>query len=83
MGFGEHERRVRERRANLQQQHDWPDEDEVLTFAEWCQLNKIGQRTGRRILKTPTAPVVTQLSTKRIGITRGNNRRWQQSRARG
>jgi hypothetical protein len=56
--------------------------DRVLTFAEWCALNKIGPRTGRRIIRSGTGPVVTQLSERRIGITVGNNRRWQESRAR-
>jgi hypothetical protein len=58
------------------------DDDRVLTFAEWCKLNRIGQRTGRRIIKASGGPVVTQLSERRIGITVGNNRRWQESRAR-
>ena len=57
-------------------------DDEVLTFREWCVLNRISPRTGRRVLKAPGAPTVTQLSPQRIGITRGNNRRWQESRAR-
>ena len=56
--------------------------DKVLTFAEWCALNKIGQRTGRRIIGSGNGPVVTQLSERRIGITVGNNRRWQAARAR-
>jgi hypothetical protein len=59
-----------------------PDDDEVLPFLEWCKLNNISERTGRRILASPDRPVVTQLSPHRIGITRGNNRRWQQLRER-
>ena len=58
------------------------DDDKVLTFAEWCELNRIGKRTGRRIICSGNGPVVTQLSERRIGITVGNNRRWQESRAR-
>jgi hypothetical protein len=57
-------------------------DDEVLTFADWVALNKISPRTGRRILKSPDRPIVTQLSARRIGISRGNNRRWQASRER-
>jgi hypothetical protein len=53
---------------------------QVLTFAEWCQLNRVGERTGRRILKSGNGPIVTKLSDKRIGITVGNNRLWQESR---
>ena len=58
------------------------DDDRVLTFNEWCALNGIGQRTGRRIIRSGNGPVVTQLSERRIGITVGNNRRWQTARAR-
>ena len=58
------------------------DDDRVLTFNEWCALNGIGKRTGRRILTSGGGPVVTQLSERRIGITVGNNRRWQAARTR-
>jgi hypothetical protein len=87
LGFGsmslrELERRARQRRAALSARLP-PDDDAVLTFREWCALNGFSPRTGRRILKAPGGPVVTQLSPMRIGITRGNNRRWQASKARG
>jgi hypothetical protein len=59
------------------------NDDQVLTFREWCILNSIGERTGRRILKSGNGPPVVQLSEKRIGITVGANRLWQQSRTRG
>jgi hypothetical protein len=58
------------------------DDDAILTFAEWCVLNRISQRQGRRILKAPGGPVIIQLSTKRIGISRRANRAWQAARAR-
>jgi hypothetical protein len=58
------------------------DDDAVLTFKEWCALNAFSERQGRRILKGPNGPVVTMLSDKRIGVSRRNNRAWQQSRAR-
>lgn len=58
------------------------DDDEVLTFKQWCRLNKISERNGRRILDAPGGPIVTQLSARRIGITRGNNRKWLRSRER-
>lgn len=58
------------------------DDDEVLNFKAWCSLNAISTKTGRRILAGATPPVVTRLTDKKIGITRGNNRRWQASRAR-
>jgi hypothetical protein len=61
--------------ANL---HD----NQVLTFRQWCGLDNISTRTGRRILAGGGAPVVTQLSPRRTGITVANNRAWQQSRER-
>jgi len=57
-------------------------DEQVLSFKQWCLLNSIGERTGRRILKSGKGPTVTMLSDKRIGITVGNNRAWQESRAR-
>ena len=57
-------------------------DDRCLTFREWCQLNGIGERTGRRILASGNGPVVTQLTDKRIGITVRANREWQAARAR-
>jgi hypothetical protein len=56
--------------------------DQVLTFFEWCRINRISERTGRRILASGDGPTVTDLSAKRIGITIGDNRRWQASRKR-
>ena len=72
-------------RRRIQRQHSLQhslDDDKILTFAEWCALNGIGKRTGRHILTSGGGPVVTQLSERRIGITVGNNRRWQEARAR-
>jgi hypothetical protein len=68
----------------LAQLPTYENDDEVLTFAEWCKLNKISARTGRRILAGPKSkrPIITWLSERRMGVTRGNNRRWQESRAR-
>jgi hypothetical protein len=57
-------------------------DDQVLTFPQWCRLNAVSPRTGRRILASGDGPTVTRLSAQRIGITVGNNRRWQESRAR-
>jgi hypothetical protein len=57
-------------------------DDRCLTFREWCRLNGIGERTGRRILAGPTPPAVVRLSTRRIGITVRANREWHAQRAR-
>jgi hypothetical protein len=54
----------------------------VLTFAEWCELNSFSLRTGRRILRSGNGPIVTQLSTWRIGVTIGNDRAWKAKRSR-
>ena len=56
-------------------------DDQVLTFREWCALNGIGLRTGRRILDGPNPPAVVRLSARRIGITVKANREGQQSRS--
>ncbi len=37
----------------------------------------------RRLIKAGKSPKITQISDRRIGITVGNNRAWQQSRERG
>jgi hypothetical protein len=58
------------------------DDDQVLSFVEWCALNRISRRTGTRILAGPDGPIVTRLSAKRFGITRGNNAKQQRSRER-
>ena len=59
------------------------NDDQVLTFSQWCKLNALSERTGRRVLASGEGPVVTELSAARIGVTVGNNRAWQQARARG
>ena len=58
------------------------NDSQVLTLRQWCALNNISLRTGRRILSAPGGPIITQLSAKRVGITVANNRIWQQSRER-
>ena len=57
-------------------------DDQVLTFLEWCALNGISPRTGRRILAGPDPPTVTMLSPRRFGVTVRANRAWQHARAR-
>jgi hypothetical protein len=61
------------------------DDDQVLTFPQWCKLNTLGTRTGRRILAGEYGPPpdFLRLSPHRIGITRASNRAWQQRRANG
>jgi hypothetical protein len=56
-------------------------DDQVLTFREWCALNGISVRTGRRIIDGPDPPAIVRLSARRIGITVKANREWQARRA--
>jgi hypothetical protein len=79
MSLKEKQRRARQRLASLDDHHD--DDAQVLTFLEWCRLNRISPRTGRRIIAAGGV-IVTQLSERRIGITRGNNARFQRERER-
>jgi hypothetical protein len=70
-------------RQRCQQERDRAvDDQRVLTIAQWCEVNGFSLDTGRRLIKASKGPVITQTSDRRIGITVGNNRRWQQSRAR-
>jgi hypothetical protein len=59
------------------------DDHRVLSFRQWCELNGFSPSTGRRIIGAGNGPIITQLSSRRIGITIRNNAAWQQSRARG
>ena len=55
-------------------------DDQILSFVEWCRLNRISERTGRRILDGPDGPLIVRLSPRRIGIRVAANREWQQAR---
>jgi len=57
-------------------------DDQVLGFHEWCRLNRLSERTGRRIFNGPDGPVVTMLSPRRYGVTVRANRDWQHARER-
>lgn len=76
MSLRENERLKHALDAPLSVSHD----DQVLTFFEWCQLNRFSERTGRRLINGPNGPAVLRLSPRRLGITVGANRRWQAAR---
>jgi hypothetical protein len=57
------------------------DDDWVMSFAQWCQVNNFSPATGRRLRKVGKGPKITQISDRRIGITVRDNRLWQESRA--
>jgi predicted DNA-binding transcriptional regulator AlpA len=78
MSLQEAERRRRQRQRDLEDQND----NRVLSFAHWCELNGFSLSTGRRILASGTGPRVLQLSARRIGIKVADNRAWQASRSR-
>jgi hypothetical protein len=56
------------------------EDDRVLSFDDWCRLNKFSRSTGQRIIAAGQGPKFIQLSARRKGVTIGENRRWQQSR---
>lgn len=56
------------------------DDDRVMSFDDWCNLNGFSRSTGQRIVASGKGPRFIQLSPKRKGVTIGENRRWQQSR---
>jgi hypothetical protein len=58
------------------------DDDRVLSFRQWCELNGFSRDTGFRLRKSGQGPVFTQLSDRRIGVTVAANRAWLASRAR-
>jgi hypothetical protein len=69
-------------RQRLLRMHSTIEADKVLSFRQWCEINGLSERTGRRILAGDDGPVVTQLSPRRVGVTVANNRAWQASKAR-
>jgi hypothetical protein len=78
------QRSLDEQRRTLDQLHITHD-DQVLTFQEWCALNRISARTGARILDPKSdkpKPKVLQLSEHRIGIRVRDNHLWQETRGR-
>lgn len=58
------------------------DDARVMTIRQWCEINGFSIWTGHRLIKAGRGPTITQISDRRIGITVGENRRWQASRAR-
>jgi hypothetical protein len=78
----QHQREQKKKQSALDAPFAISHDNQILTFHEWCQLNRISARTGRRILASGMGPTVTRLSPRRIGISVGNNATWQKSRER-
>jgi hypothetical protein len=60
-------------------------DDQVLTLEEWRRINRLSERTARKILSDPDPsrrPKLTMLTTRRKGVTVRANREWQQARTR-
>jgi hypothetical protein len=57
-----------------------PD-DRVLTFQEFCAVNRFSTDTGRRVIAAGDVDVI-HLSKRRIGITVGANRAFHEKRTR-
>ena len=43
------------------------DEDRMLTFSEWCQINSFSESTGQRLVANGQGPVFVRLSARRKG----------------
>jgi hypothetical protein len=56
------------------------EDDRVMTFGQWCELNSFSRKTGERIVAAGNGPNFIKLSERRKGVTVAENRRWQQSR---
>ncbi len=56
------------------------EDDRVLTFDQWCELNSFSRKTGQRIVAAGKGPNFIKLSERRKGVTVAENRRWQASR---
>ena len=56
------------------------EDDRVMTFDQWCEINSFSRKTGQRIVAAGKGPKFIQLSERRKGVTVAENRRWQASR---
>jgi hypothetical protein len=65
------------RRTEREASTDYQNDHQVLTFDQWCRLNNISGSTGKRVLASGHCEFV-QLSERRLGITVGANRKYQQ-----
>jgi hypothetical protein len=55
--------------------------NQILTLSEWCAINGISPRAGRRLRASGDGPIETRLCVGRIGVTVQNNARWQKARS--
>jgi hypothetical protein len=57
------------------------DLDRVNSFADWCKRCGFSEATGRRIIAAGEGPVITWLSTRRMGIRERHHLQWLDARA--
>ena len=76
------QRKARQRSAGLRARLA-DDEDRVLSYGEFCTLVGISEREMRRMIVDGLGPKLTQLTSRRFGVTRGNLRKWLERRERG
>jgi hypothetical protein len=69
-----------ERRRRQSERDRANNDNQILTFADWCASNSFSESTGLRIRKSGKGPRFIKLSDRRIGVTVGENRRWQNER---
>jgi hypothetical protein len=72
----------RQARTALRQGPLGLSDNAVMTFPEWCAVNSISPRTGRRLIAAGDGPPVVRLSPRRIGVTIASDRSWKASRER-
>jgi hypothetical protein len=56
------------------------EDDRVMTFREWCNLNGFSESTGKRLIASGNGPTFVRIAARRKGVTFAENRRWQASR---
>jgi hypothetical protein len=67
-------------KAVPQQRSVVDDDDRMLTLREWCARNCFSLSTGQRLRASGQGPVFVQLSTRRIGVSISEDRRWRKAR---
>jgi hypothetical protein len=73
--------REAERRHRQSERDRALDDDRIMSFQTWCEVNDFSESTGHRLRKAGRGPKFVQTSDRRIGVSIGENRRWQAARA--
>jgi predicted DNA-binding transcriptional regulator AlpA len=54
--------------------------DIVLTLPQWAEAIGIGYSSAKELMKKGQGPVVTRLSTRRVGVRVSDHHRWLDAR---